>query len=57
MQLNPMYHYISFMRELVLYGNFPSMRENLLCFSLGCIMLLIGLFVFYKKQDKFVLYV
>jgi len=57
MQLNPMYHYISFMRELVLYGNFPSMRENLLCFAMGCIMLLIGLFVFYKKQDKFVLYV
>ena len=57
MQFNPMYHYVSFMRELVLYGNFPSMKENLICLLIGLAMLAIGLFVFYKKQDKFVLYV
>lgn len=52
MQFNPMYHYVNYMRELVLYGTFPGMRENLLCFLFG-----IGLTVFYRKQDKFVLYV
>lgn len=52
MQFNPMYHYVNYMRELVLYGTFPEMRENLLCFLFG-----IGLIVFYRKQDKFVLYV
>lgn len=57
MRLNPMYHLITFMRELVLYGEFPSMKENLLCFLLGAITLLIGLYVFYKKQDNFVLHV
>lgn len=57
MQLNPMYHYITFMRELVLNGNFPSMKENLLCLLIGLFMVVIGLLVFYKKQDKFVLYV
>lgn len=57
MQLNPMYHFVSFMRELVLYGTFPSMKENLICFTIGFVMLVIGLVIFYKKQDKFVLYV
>lgn len=57
MQFNPMYHYITFMRELVLFGTFPSMTDNLICLSMGLAMLFLGLFVFYKKQDKFVLYV
>lgn len=57
MSLNPMYHLVTFMRQLVLYGQFPSMKENLLCFLIGFFMLLTGLWVFYKKQDNFVLYV
>lgn len=57
MQLNPMYHYVSFVRELVIVGEFPSMKENLLCFLIGLITLIIGLCVFYKRQDNFVLYV
>lgn len=57
MQFNPMYHYISYMRELVLYGTFPSMTENLICILIGLGMVAIGLFVFYKKQDNFVLFV
>lgn len=57
MRLNPMYHYITFMRELVLNGNFPSMKENLLCMVMGLFMVALGLLVFYKKQDKFVLFV
>ena len=57
MNLNPMYHYVSFMRDLVLYGRFPSMTENLICIAMSLGMLAVGMFVFYKKQDKFVLYV
>lgn len=57
MQLNPMYHLVTYMRSLVLYGVFPGLKENLLCLCLGLAMLALGLFVFYKKQDKFVLYV
>lgn len=57
MNFNPMYHYVSYSRNLVLYGNFPSLKENLVCFVMGALMLLIGTVVFYRKQDKFVLYV
>lgn len=57
MQCNPMYHLVAYMRDLVLYGTFPSMKENLLCSCMGVGMLVLGLFVFYKKQDNFVLFV
>ena len=57
MQINPMYLLVSYKRSIVLYGVFPSLKENLLCLCLGLLMLALGLFVFYKKQDKFVLYV
>lgn len=57
MQINPMYHYITFMRELVLNRTFPGMKENLLCLVIGLVMLCIGLYTFYKKQDRFVLFV
>ena len=57
MQINPMYHRGTYLRSIVLSGVFPSLKENLLCLCLGLLMLALGLFVFYKKQDKFVLYV
>ncbi len=57
MRLNPMYHYISYMRELVVNGSFPSMKENLFCLLIGLFMVIVGLLVFYKKQDRFVLFV
>lgn len=57
MQLNPMYHYVSYVRELVLYGTFPGMRENLICFLFGIGMFIVGIAVFARKQDKFILYI
>lgn len=57
MYFNPMYHYVTYSRNLVLYGNFPSLKENLVCFLMGAFMLLIGTVVFYKRQDRFILYV
>ena len=55
--LNPMYHYIDFMRKLVLDGTLPSISENMLCLFISVITLLIGLIVFYRKQDKYILYI
>lgn len=56
-RFNPLYHLISFMRRLVLEGRFPGWKENLCCFLIGLGTLALGLLVFRKKQDKFVLYV
>lgn len=54
---NPMYHYVNYMRDLILFGQFPGLKENLVCFMFGVVSLVIGVVVFYKKQDRFVLYV
>ena len=56
-QFNPMYHYITFFRELVLYASVPSVGTwgNCILFS-GCAFL-IGVLIFHKMQKNFILYV
>lgn len=57
MQFNPMYYYVTYFREIAMYGTTPGLAENLICFSCGAIALLIGFTVFKKQQKKFILYV
>lgn len=57
LEFNPMYYIIECFREIVLYGKVPSLKLNLICLLFCTISLLIGMFVFYKKQDKFILYI
>ena len=57
MQLNPLYHYIDYMRSLILRGTFPSLKENFVCLIMGILMLIVGTYVFYRKQDNFILYI
>ncbi len=56
-KLNPLYYYVDYFRQLVLYGTIPGWQENAICilFSLG--FLAIGLLVLKKNQDKFILYI
>ena len=56
-KLNPLYHFINFGREIILYGNVPTMISWVSCFLFGSAFLLIGLIVFKKNQDKFIYYV
>lgn len=55
LKLNPMYHFIRFVRITILQGVSPEPVAYLYCiiFSLGT--LLIGALIFKKTQDKFVL--
>lgn len=55
--LNPMYHFIDYMRDITLYNTVPGLAENLTCLGIGVVTLVIGLVFFYKKQDKFILYI
>lgn len=54
---NPMYHFVEYFRDILLYGIWPDLVQNLICLSMGIVVLLVGTLVFYKKQDKFILYV
>ncbi|TGE33797.1 ABC transporter permease [Desulfosporosinus sp. Sb-LF] len=57
LKINPMVYFITYLRNVVLYNMVPSMGENLTCFGIGVGFLIVGLFVFYRNQDKFILYI
>lgn len=54
--LNPLYWYITAFRSCVLWGTGLTAGMTLICGGWGVFMLLLGLLVFKKSQDKFVLY-
>lgn len=57
MQWNPMYYYVSYFREIMLYGTTPGLYETLLCVVFAVVTLIIGIVVFQKLQKKFILHV
>lgn len=57
MQLNPMYYYVTYFRDVVMYGNIPDLKTHLICIIYAVLFLVIGLLTFKKKQDKFILYI
>lgn len=57
MQLNPMYYYVTYFRDVVMYGNVPSLATHLICIIYAFLFLAVGLIVFKRKQDKFILYI
>jgi ABC-type polysaccharide/polyol phosphate export permease len=54
---NPLYYYVECFRQVVLYGKVPSVQLQMTCISIGIVTLILGMFVFYKNQDKFILYI
>lgn len=57
LKINPMYHYINFSRMIILYKQIPSMESWIACFISSTIILVIGIILFKRKQDKFIYYV
>lgn len=55
--LNPMYHFVEYFRSVTIYASVPNLWQNVVCALLAISSLLIGLIVFYKAQDKFILYI
>lgn len=56
-ELNPMYGFVTFMRDIFLWNQNPSMQTLGLCAIWSVIMLGIGILVFRKTQHKFILYI
>ncbi|MDL2289558.1 ABC transporter permease [Clostridia bacterium OttesenSCG-928-F22] len=56
MKFNPLFHYVGYVRELLIGGTVPGLKANAVCLGIGLVALLIGVVVFYKKQDRFILY-
>ena len=56
MQFNPMYHYIQFIRTIILERTSPAFTEYGICAAFSLVMFSLGFFMFRKMQDKFILY-
>lgn len=52
---NPITRFVVMLRKCILYGKIPSLGDNLWCIAVCSITLLVGIFTFWKCQDKFVL--
>jgi len=54
--LNPMYHILFFMRSIIIGGVSPTPVTYLYCLVLCGVPLALGMWIFRKNQDKFVLH-
>lgn len=57
MKLNPMYWFLDFARQIILYNQVPGINCFVYCAVFALSFLFIGMFIFKKKQDKFIYYV
>ncbi len=55
--LNPMYHYVTFFRTLVLNAQVPPLSEFLWCAGYALGALVIGILVYRKLKKNFILYI
>lgn len=55
--LNPLYQYIRFFREIIIDGTFPGLWHNLFCGGIALAALALGLLVFKHAQKKFILHI
>lgn len=53
---NPIYYFVDYFRCVTIYGMMPTMGQNIICGLLAIVSLAVGLFFFYKRQDRFILY-
>ena len=57
MQFNPMYHYVTYFRDIVMWYTVPSITEHLICFGMAISTFIVGFIVFRKSESKFILYI
>lgn len=56
-KLNPLYYYIDYFRNIMIYGTLPSLYENVVCILYAVTVFLLGVVVFRKNQDRFILFI
>lgn len=54
---NPMFHYVSYFRDIAMYNTLPGLSEQLICFAMAAVTFIIGFAVFKATEKKFILYI
>lgn len=57
LKLNPLYHYVNFARQIILYHRMPTPFTWITCLASSVFVLIVGVIIFRKTQDKFIYYV
>ncbi len=57
LKMNPVYSFIEGFRAIVYHATLPSMVNFIYCGSVSVITLLVGLLIFKKMQDRFILHI
>ncbi|WP_346663426.1 ABC transporter permease [uncultured Merdimonas sp.] len=52
---NPLTCIVQMLREVIMYGQVPGLRLQLMCIAPCAVAMILGLWVFYRQQDKFIL--
>jgi len=56
-RFNPMFQYIRYFRNIVMYDTVPDLRANAICLAIALISFVIGLLIFRASSRRFILYV
>lgn len=56
-KVNPMYNYVTAMRDVFLWQQVPSASTLVLCAGWALVVLLLGIWVFKKTEHKFILHI
>lgn len=54
---NPLTYYVTYFRKILIYNETPDLNLNLICLFISMISVIVGLVIFKKNQNKFILYV
>lgn len=54
--LNPIFHYVTYFRALVMEGTVPGLWANIICIGFALAALCLGMYVKMSQQDKYILY-
>jgi ABC-2 type transport system permease protein len=56
LKFNPLVYYVGYARDVMLYGVIPEFGTNMICLGFALVTLVVGLLIFKKTQDKFILH-
>lgn len=57
LKINPLYHYLEFIRTILLYGEPPTVSLVIICVLMAIGSFALGLNFFFKKQNNFILHI
>jgi ABC-2 type transport system permease protein len=57
MNVNPMYHYVTFIRDIVVDNRMPAIQTFALCYAFAVAACTGGLALFKRLQDRFILHI